>query len=260
MNQLVFIENNRVVTDSLTVAEVFEKEHKHVVRDIEVQISKLHEAKEHEFVKSNFGLEIFKAKNNKEAKKYLLTEEAFTLVAMSYTTPEAMKMKVRFIEEFKRMRAELEKQKQPFELPTTYKEALLQLVEQVERNEQLQLQNAQKDQIIKELQPKATYYDLILQNKSLISVSKIAKDYGMSAMKMNQLLHQLGIQYKQGDCWLLYAKYQDKGYTQSKTHTIDSETSKMHTYWTQKGRLFIYEMLKNKLGILPLIERDEQTA
>lgn len=260
MNQLVFIENNRVVTDSLTVAEVFEKEHKHVVRDIEVQISKLHEAKEHEFVKSNFGLEIFKAKNNKEAKKYLLTEEAFTLVAMSYTTPEAMKMKVRFIEEFKRMRAELEKQKQPFKLPTTYKEALLQLVEQVERNEQLQLQNAQKDQIIKELQPKATYYDLILQNKSLISISKIAKDYGMSAIKMNQLLHQLGIQYKQGDCWLLYSKYQDKGYTQSKTHTIDSETSKMHTYWTQKGRLFIYEMLKNKLGILPLIERDEQTV
>lgn len=260
MNQLVFVENNRVVTDSLTVAEVFEKEHKHVVRDIEVQISKLHEAKEHEFVKSNFGLEIFKAKNNKEAKKYLLTEEAFTLVAMSYTTPEAMKMKVRFIEEFKRMRAELEKQNQPFKLPTTYKEALLQLVEQVERNEQLQLQNAQKDQIIKELQPKATYYDLILQNKSLISISKIAKDYGMSAIKMNQLLHQLGIQYKQGDCWLLYSKYQDKGYTQSKTHTIDSETSKMHTYWTQKGRLFIYEMLKNKLGILPLIERDEETA
>ncbi|WP_369795776.1 phage antirepressor KilAC domain-containing protein [Anoxybacillus sp. KU2-6(11)] len=110
------------------------------------------------------------------------------------------------------------------------------------------------------MQPKATYYDLILQNKSLISISKIAKDYGMSAMKMNQLLHQLGIQYKQGDCWLLYSKYQDKGYTQSKTHTIDSETSKMHTYWTQKGRLFIYEMLKNKLGILPLIERDEQTA
>lgn len=259
MNQLVFIENNRVVTDSLTVAEVFEKRHADVLRDIEVQIEKLKQADEETFVKRNFALSSYQA-GVREYKKYLLTEDAFTLVAMSYTTPEAMKMKVRFIEEFKRMRAELEKQKQPFKLPTTYKEALLQLVEQVERNEQLQLQNAQKDQIIKELQPKATYYDLILQNKSLISISKIAKDYGMSAMKMNQLLHELGIQYKQGDCWLLYSKYQDKGYTQSKTHTIDSETSKMHTYWTQKGRLFIYEMLKNKLGILPLIERDEQTA
>ncbi|KFZ41922.1 Rha family transcriptional regulator [Anoxybacillus flavithermus] len=260
MNQLVFIESNRVVTDSLTVAEVFGKRHDHVLRDIEVQIEKLKEAGEHEFSLLNFGESTYTNERGREYKRFLLTEEAFTLVAMSYTTPEAMKMKVRFIEEFKRMRAELEKQKQPFKLPTTYKEALLQLVEQVERNEQLQLQNAQKDQIIKELQPKATYYDLILQNKSLISISKIAKDYGMSAMKMNQLLHQLGIQYKQGDCWLLYSKYQDKGYTQSKTHTIDSETSKMHTYWTQKGRLFIYEMLKNKLGILPLIERDEQTA
>lgn len=260
MNQLVFIESNRVVTDSLTVAEVFGKRHDHVLRDIEVQIEKLHEAGEHEFSLLNFGESTYTNERGREYKRFLLTEEAFTLVAMSYTTPEAMKMKVRFIEEFKRMRAELEKQKQPFKLPTTYKEALLQLVEQVERNEQLQLQNAQKDQIIKELQPKATYYDLILQNKSLISISKIAKDYGMSAMKMNQLLHELGIQYKQGDCWLLYSKYQDKGYTQSKTHTIDSETSKMHTYWTQKGRLFIYEMLKNKLGILPLIERDEQTA
>ena len=261
MNQLVFIENNRVVTDSLTVAEVFGKDHDKVMRDIRNQLEKLNEAGEHEWGIANFGETHYQHPQNKQwYKKYLLTEEAFTLVAMSYTTPEAMKMKVRFIEEFKRMRSELEKQKQPFKLPTTYKEALLQLVEQVERNEQLQLQNAQKDQIIKELQPKATYYDLILQNKSLISISKIAKDYGMSAMKMNQLLHELGIQYKQGDCWLLYSKYQDKGYTQSKTHTIDSETSKMHTYWTQKGRLFIYEMLKNKLGILPLIERDEQTA
>lgn len=256
MNQLVCIKNNCVVTDSLTVAEVFEKEHKHVVRDIEVQISKLHEAKEHEFVKSNFGLEIFKAKNNKEAKKYLLTEEAFTLVAMSYTTPEAMKMKVRFIEEFKRMRAELEKQKQPFKLPTTYKEALLQLVEQVGQNEKLQTENLVLVQQNKELKPKASYYDMVLQNKSLLSVSKIAKDYGMSAIALNKKLRELGVQYKQGDIWLLYAKYQDKGYTQTTTHVIDADKSKVSTKWTQKGRLFIYDLLK-KEGILPMIERDD---
>lgn len=260
MNQLVFIESNRVVTDSLTVAEVFGKDHRNVVRDIEVQIEKLNEAGEREWGVLNFEQTQYQHPQNKQwYKKYLLTEEAFTIVAMSYTTPEAMKMKVRFIEEFKRMKSELEKQ-QSFKLPKTYKEALLQLVEQVEKNEQLQLQNAQKDQIIKELQPKATYYDLVLQNKSLLSISKIAKDYGMSARKLNKLLHELGVQYKQGDCWLLYAKYQDKGYTQSKTHAIDSEISKMHTYWTQKGRLFIYETLKNKLGILPLIEREDGYA
>ncbi|MBZ8174044.1 phage antirepressor, partial [Staphylococcus delphini] len=79
------------------------------------------------------------------------------------------------------------------------------------------------EQQVKELKPKATYYDLVLQNKSLLSVSKIAKDYGMSARALNKLLHELGIQYKQGDIWLLYAKHQDKGYTQTSTYALDEE-------------------------------------
>lgn len=112
------------------------------------------------------------------------------------------------------------------------------------------------EQRIHELQPKATYYDLILQNKTLLSVSQIAKDYGMSATAMNKQLFDLGIQYKQGGTWLLYQKYADKGFTQSTTHIIDEERSKLLTKWTQKGRLFIYESLKN-IGILPLIEAEE---
>lgn len=110
------------------------------------------------------------------------------------------------------------------------------------------------EQQVQELKPKATYYDLVLQNKSLLSVSKIAKDYGMSAMRMNKLLHGLGVQYKQGDIWLLYAKYQDKGYTQTSTYALDEEHSKVSTKWTQKGRLFIYDLLKDE-GILPTIEK-----
>lgn len=121
----------------------------------------------------------------------------------------------------------------------------------------LQLETAQQRQIINELQPKATYYDLILQNKSLLSISKIAKDYGMSGTAMNKLLHELGVQYKQGDCWLLYQKYADKGYTQSKTHVLDEERSKLNTYWTQKGRLFIYDLLKTEADMLPLIEQED---
>lgn len=128
-----------------------------------------------------------------------------------------------------------------------------------ERQLRLQAQEevAQKNQIIHELQPKATYYDLILQSESLVAISVIAKDYGMSAKKLNSLLHELKVQFKQGSTWLLYQKYASKGYTQSKTHTLDAERSRMHTYWTQKGRLFIYDLLKNKKGILPLIEQDE---
>lgn len=110
------------------------------------------------------------------------------------------------------------------------------------------------EQRINELQPKATYYDLVLQNKSLISVSKIAKDYGKSAQWLNSKLHEMGVQYKQGGTWLLYQKYADKGYTQSTTHVIDEERNKLFTKWTQKGRLFIYELLKNQ-DVLPLIEQ-----
>lgn len=107
-----------------------------------------------------------------------------------------------------------------------------------------------------ELQPKATYYDMVLQNKSLLSVSKIAKDYGMSAVSLNRKLNELGVQYKQGNIWLLYAKYQDKGYTQTSTHVIDADKSNITTKWTQKGRLFLYDLLKQQ-GIYPTIERED---
>lgn len=123
--------------------------------------------------------------------------------------------------------------------------------------ETLTLVNKQQEQIINELQPKATYYDLILQCKDLLSITQIAKDYGKGGAWLNKTLNQLGIQYKLRDTWLLYSKYADKGYTGSKTQNyVDKEGythSKMYTYWTQKGRLFIYEKLK-KQGILPLIE------
>ena len=129
-----------------------------------------------------------------------------------------------------------------------------------ERRKALEMENAQHKQIIGELRPKASYYDLILQNKSLVPISKTAKDYGMSGKAFNKLLHELGVQYKMGDTWLLYQQYADQGYTQSRTHAIDAEKSRMHTYWTQKGRLFLYDLLKNRRGLLPMIERNGKTA
>ncbi len=117
---------------------------------------------------------------------------------------------------------------------------------------------AVQSQQIAELQPKASYYDLVLNCKDLISTSTIAKDYGKSARWMNGWLHDKGVQFKQGDIWLLYQKYAEKGYTSTKTHSYsgtDGEPhTKVHTYWTQKGRLFIYDLMKED-GILPLIER-----
>lgn len=118
----------------------------------------------------------------------------------------------------------------------------------------------QKDKQIEEMKPKAEYYDSILKNKGLVTTNQIAKDYGMSAQEMNKLLNQLGVQYKQSNQWLLYSKYHDKGYTHSYTFDIvraDGRSDvKMNTKWTQKGRMFIYDILKGE-GILPMIEQNE---
>lgn len=115
-----------------------------------------------------------------------------------------------------------------------------------------------KNQIIGELKPKTDYYDEILNNPGLVTITQIAKDYGMSGKKMNEVLHDLGIQYKQSDQWLLYSKYHGMGYTHSKTVDIVRSDGrpdvKMNTKWSQKGRIFLYETLKEN-GILPVIEQ-----
>lgn len=103
------------------------------------------------------------------------------------------------------------------------------------------------------LAPKARYYDRILQSKNAVQVSVIAKDYGMTAVFFNRLLHDLGLQYKLGSTWLLYQSYAGKGYTCSRTYQVNEQRSVMHTYWTQAGRLFLYETLKEN-GVLPLME------
>lgn len=122
----------------------------------------------------------------------------------------------------------------------------------------LKLENKVQAQQIAELQPKATYYDLILQCPSLLSVTEIAKDYGLSAKGLNKILHEQGVQFNQSGVWFLYSKYQDKGYTSTKTQNYNrpdgTQGSRVHTYWTQKGRIFLYGLLK-EIGCLPLIER-----
>ncbi|MDT2485543.1 phage antirepressor [Enterococcus avium] len=118
------------------------------------------------------------------------------------------------------------------------------------------------EQRVNELQPKADYYDRILNNKGLVTVSTIAKNYGMSAVSFNKLLHELGIQFNQSGTWLLYSKFQDKGYTHIEPFDYEDKNGnqqvKTRMKWTQKGHIFLYETLK-KNNYLPMIER-EQTA
>ncbi|GHN50840.1 phage antirepressor [Lactobacillus delbrueckii] len=113
---------------------------------------------------------------------------------------------------------------------------------------------------VAKLEPKANFCDVVLQNPALVNVTVIAKDYGMSAQAMNQLLKKLGVQYDQSGTWFLYAKYQSNGWTQSTTSMVKgkdgAEKAVVHTKWTQKGRLGLYELLKG-YGLLPVIEREE---
>lgn len=186
---------------------------------------------------------------------YLWTEKGAWLHAKSLNTDQAWDAYEMLVDEYYKI---IEQPK----LPTNFKEALVILLETVEQKEQLEIANKKKDQIIGEMKPKADYTDRILNSKGLMTITQIAKDYGMSGQSMNNKLRELGVQYNQGGQWLLYSKHHDKGYTHSQTiditRTDGRPDTKLNTKWTQKGRLFLYNLLKSK-GIVPVIERTEQT-
>ena len=139
---------------------------------------------------------------------------------------------------------------------------LIRLATQLKEEKEARLKAEQKtieqEKTIEVLKPKADYTDMILKNNSLVTITQIAKDYGMSGKAMNSKLHEMKIIYNLNGQWLLYSKYQSQGYVHSETfpikHKNGYEDTKMNTKWTQKGRLFLYERLKAQ-GITPIIER-----
>lgn len=127
-----------------------------------------------------------------------------------------------------------------YALPQTFAEALKLAAQQAER---LELQQAE----LKKQAPKVAYYEEVLQSDSTYNTNQIAKELGMSAITLNKKLKDLKVQYRQGGTWLLYHKYQSQGYTKTKTHTYTdahgvTQTS-MLTVWTEKGRVFIHQLL-----------------
>lgn len=243
-NSLTILENKETLT-SLEVAEITGKEHYNILRDIKDEISKIGEERGQLIFEESY----YTNNQNKQQPMYILTVDGVLQLGARYSA------EVRFL------LIQKVRELQQRNTPKSFKEALWVAYKQQEQIEALELENKVQSQQIAELQPKATYYDLILQNPSLLSVTQIAKDYGMSAKAFNQKLHELGIQFSQSGVWLLYQKYANLGYTQSKTQVYvksdGSQGSKLHTYWTQKGRLFLYELLK-KIEMLPIIEKDNK--
>ena len=248
INVNIMPENGVMTTSSKDVSLHFGKQHSHVLRDIDLLKKDI----------SNFGEMFFDISIDdsygRKQRAYAMTRDGFSLLAMGFTGSSALRWKLKYINAFNKM-------EQAWNSPEAIMARALQFANR--QLDSLKTQVAVKDQVIQELQPKATYYDLILNCKDLLSTTKIAKDYGKSAVWLNTLLHELGIQFKQSDIWLLYQKYADKGYTSTKTHTYNKDDgtygAKVHTYWTQKGRLFIYSLLKSN-GYLPLIELDDLSA
>lgn len=150
-------------------------------------------------------------------------------------------------------------------VPHSMAEALRLAADQAERIERQQrLITCQQHQVqdlqqtVTEMKPKADYRDLILSSTSAVTITQIAADYNMSAKAMNQLLHDLGIQWKVNDQWVLFTKYMNQGYTRSSTFDFTKSDgqrrTKISTLWTQRGRLFLYNKLK-AAGYLPLMEQ-----
>ena len=120
---------------------------------------------------------------------------------------------------------------------------------QLERNQKASLLNH-----LEEITPKVHYFDTVLQNTDGIQIGVVAKEYAMSAVAFNKLLHGLKVQFKVGGTWVLYKKFADKGYTVTRTYHVNENTTAIHSYWTQRGRLFLYDFLKWH-GIIPEAEK-----
>lgn len=124
--------------------------------------------------------------------------------------------------------------------------------------EQQLLIDRQKE-TIEELGKRSAYAETVLQNKDLVDITQIAQDYGLSGRRLNAILHEKRVQYKSGKQWILYAPYKGNGYVGSETSQLENSKTVMRTRWTQKGRLFIHDLLKAD-GILPVHEIEtEQT-
>ena len=235
MDELVIMKDKQAVTSSLQVAQTFGKRHDHVTRDIEELIAQSGSPK--------LGNEMFATgtyeNRGKQYPMYYMNRDGFTLLAMGFTGDKALQFKLQYIDAFNEMEQQVK-----FQVPSTLPEALRLAADQAEK--------------ISVLQPKADYTDKMLANPGLETTSVIAKNYGYSTREFNKLLHGLGIQYKQGKTWLLYAKYQDKGYTHvepygyTNSDGIDKVRNTMK--WTQKGQRFLYDFLESK-GIMPKVEQ-----
>lgn len=240
MTELVSIKETM---SSLQIAEITEKRHDAVLRDIRNLLDQGVGA--HNFVESSYN-----NSQNKELPCFILTKKGCLILASGYNALLREKIINRWEE------LELQHRNGGFQIPQTLSEALMLAAEQTKQLEQakaekqlLQQQNQLQSEVIKEQAPKVEYYDDVLNSTSTYTATQIAKEFGWGAETLNRKLKEKGVQYKQSGQWLLYAKYQDKGYTKTVTRQYTGTSGKIHTsqqtVWTEPGRHFIHSLFDN---------------
>ena len=249
--------NGILVTTSNRVAEELGVRHDHLLDKIDDYVSKFNspELSGQFYIPSNY-----KDRSGKTNRNYLITKKGVAQLVGGYSAAveKAFELNVNYINEFERMENYI---KGNFQLPTTFAEALRLAADQQEQLENLKLENKEKE--ITELKPAKEYVDKILSTEDTMTITQIAADYGLSGLRLNQILHQERFIRNVGGQWLLYTEHMNKGYTRSETIIIKRKdgTEKVvpATKWTQKGRLKIHQIL-TKLGILANVDKEKKNS
>lgn len=174
--------------------------------------------------------------SNRTQHIYLLSERGYAKLLKILEDDKAWEIYDELVDNYFNMRQSIKQ----YKLPQTFSEALIELAKEVKKNEVLK--------------PKADKYDRYLSSKGLITITEIAKEYGMSGKKLNQFLHDKGIIYKRGSKWFIYQKYANERYVGYEIHLPEGRRS---LKWTPEGEMFIRELLENN-NIKPVLEQPQQ--
>lgn len=240
---------------SVEVAEMVGKLHKNLLADIRGYSNELGQLK---IQPSDFFTEsTYQNSQNKTQPCYMVTKKGCEFIAHKMTGVRGTEFTAKYIERFHEMEDSIKAH-----IPTGQElialavvEAQRMLAQKEEEIKQLESTVQEMDSVITNMTPKVDYVDRILSSNDCMTVTQIAQDYGMSAVRFNGVLRTAGIQRKVGEQWILYADYQGKGYVRTKTteytKSNGSVGTKPLTVWTQKGRMFLYNKLK-EIGVEPL--------
>lgn len=256
MNQV-----DELLLDTRDIAGMTKKRHDNLIRDIDGYVDILRNSTDLKFEVSDFFVEgTYFDSTGRTLRKYDATRKGCNMIANKMTGEKGVLFTAAYVTKFEEMEKQITYSSKsiPSYMIDNPRDRAMRWVEEYDEMKMIENKAIMLEQKASEYQHKASYVDLILKSKSTVTTTQIAKDYGLSAKELNAILHEEKIQFKQNKQWLLYSKYQDKGYTNSFSIEIEHKNGeievKMFTRWSQSGRLFIHEILKRR-SIKPNLEK-----